>query len=110
MPDPEEFDYSIINPGIRDLVKELREVHNFDTCDSGDGVINVEAGMEGALEERHVFIITEVDTMVSETLRLSLLYPDAWVECSWSPSQSANIMILPDGIVLPPGVMYDKED
>jgi hypothetical protein len=104
-----KLDYSTLNPGIRDLVKELREVHGLETCDSGDGVTNVEAGMEGALEERHVFILVELDRMIETTKFLSEDYPDAWVECSWSPGQEANIMIFPDGLVLPPGVSKKKD-
>lgn len=102
------FDYSQLTPGIRDFVRELHQ-HGFATCDSGDGVTNPEAGMEGAMEERHVFMMTTLETMVEETRRLSELYPEAWVELSWSPGQDPNIMILPDGIVLPPGVSSSPE-
>jgi hypothetical protein len=98
------IDYDELNPGIRDLVRELREVHGLNTTDSGDGVTNVEAGMEGALEEKHVFILVQLVDMIETTRTLAKTYPDAWVECSWSPGQSANVMIMPDGLVLPPGV------
>ena len=97
------IDYEDLSPGIRDLVRELREVHELNTTDSGDGS-NFAAGMEGALEERHVFIMVELDEMIEATEWLAETYPDAWVECSYSPGQSPNIMVLPDGIVLPPGV------
>ena len=99
-----QIDYNELNPGIRDLVRELREVHNMNTCDSGDGVTNVEMGMEGAQTERHVYMMVDLKHMVAATEILAKNYPDAWVECSWSPGQSPIIMILPDGLVIPPGV------
>lgn len=105
----DDLDYDSLNPGIRDLVRELREVHGFDTCDSGDGVTNVALGMEGAQTERHVYIVVELDAMIEATEYLAEQYPDAWVECSYSPGQCANIVILPDGIVLPPGVGVREE-
>lgn len=104
----ESINYEDLNPGIRDLVREIREVHGLETTDSGDGVTNVALGMEGALEERHVFIVVELDAMVEATEYLAEQYPDAWVELSWSPGQFPNIMILPDGIVIPPGVSEVK--
>lgn len=99
----EPIDYDIICPGVRDLVKELREVHSMNTTDSGDGS-NHAAGMEGALPERHVFIMIDLEDMIEATKCLAAIYPDAWVEASWSPGQSPNIMIFPDGLVLPDGV------
>lgn len=103
VPAVDEAFYSRLTPGIRDLVKELREAR-FDTCDSGDGVTNVEMGMEGAQEERHIYMMVTLDNMVEETKRLAKLYPDAWVEMSWCPTQEPILMILPDGLVVPPGV------
>lgn len=103
----ELIDYSELSPGIRDLVKELREVHHMGTSDSGDGT-NFANGMEHALEERHVFIVCEVDNMVAKTKYLSEQYPDAWIELSWSPGQSPIIMVLPDGLVVPSGVSEVK--
>lgn len=48
-----KIDYSELNPGIRETVRFLRE-YGFETTDSGDGVTNVEAGMEGAVPYPHV--------------------------------------------------------
>ena len=104
----EELFYSMLTPGIRDLVRELRNA-GFETCDSGDGVTNPELGMEGAMGERHVFMATTLEAMVEDTQRLAEMYPDAWVELSWSPSQDPNIMLLPDGLVIPPGVGIAEE-
>jgi hypothetical protein len=97
---PEPIDYDSICPGVRALVKELREVHGLHTCDSGDGS-NLAAGMEGAFAERHVFINCKVHTMVNISNKLRALYPEAHVECSWSPGGPAIVLFWPDGLVLP---------
>lgn len=91
------FDYDQISPGVRDLVRELREVHGMETTDSGDGS-NLAAGMECALPERHVFMQTHgAEDMVYCARVLARAYPDARVECSWSPGEPAIIMLWPDG-------------
>ena len=56
------FDYDQISLGIRDLVRELREEHQMDTIDSGDGS-NFVGGMECAIPERHVFMEVAVEDM-----------------------------------------------
>jgi len=60
----EELDPAILTPGIRKTVLWLRE-HGFDTTDSGDGVTNVEAGMEDALDIPHVHMVISTRRMVS---------------------------------------------
>lgn len=100
------FNYNILDPGIREFVRELN-TRGFVTTDSGDGVSKPEFAR--VLHERHVFIAIELDAMIEATEFLAETYPDAWVECSYSPGQSPNIMILPDGIVLPPGVGVARE-
>ena len=47
------FDPAAINPGVRRLVALLR-AWGYETTDSGDGVTNVEAGLEGARPYPHV--------------------------------------------------------
>lgn len=49
----EELDYTGIQPTMHRTVRWMRKL-GFHTTDSGDGVTNVEAGMEGALEVPHV--------------------------------------------------------
>lgn len=95
------LDYSELDPGIRDLVKELREKYGMDTCDSGDGVSKPES--DRVFHERHVFVQTTEEAMHRDTKRLALNYPGAWVELSWAPGQVPNILILPDGITPPEG-------
>lgn len=51
------FDYSVIQPAMRQTVRWLRNM-GMNTTDSGDGFTNVEAGMEFALDLPHVFIVT----------------------------------------------------
>lgn len=101
-----ELDYTKLNPGIRDIVRELREVHGMQTTDSGDGT-NFANGMEGAIEERHVYIQVTVDTFFSEGRRLKGLYPEAHIEATWWPaSDTAMLLFFPDGIIIPDG--YEK--
>ena len=62
-----------IQPTMRrtvDLVQRL----GFKTTDSGDGVLNVEAGMEGALSIAHVFAVAGAQNLVDrcDDLRISL--------------------------------------
>ncbi len=92
----EKIDYSIICSGIRDLVRELREVHGIETTDSGDGTHHAE-GMDCAFPERHVFMRVDVGVMIESTEFLGAFYPKAHVECSWSPGEPAIIMLWPDG-------------
>jgi hypothetical protein len=49
----EPLDFSTLNPGIRGIVRLLRAL-GLNTTDSGDGVTNVAAGMEFALDVPHV--------------------------------------------------------
>lgn len=106
----EQINYDEISPGIRDLVRELREVHFMETVDSGDGT-NLDGGMDCALPHRHVFMQVSIDSMIAETVALADAYPEAHVECNWSPGEPACIMIWPDGAPMdnniPPLESYD---
>lgn len=97
------LDYSQLNPGVRTLVRELREQHGFLTTDSGDGT-NLANGMECALEERHVYMQVTAATFFEEGRRLQGLYPDGYVEASWWPeSDTAMLLFFPDGMQVPEG-------
>ena len=97
----EPIDYSTVNPGVRTLVRELREEHGLDTCDSGDGVTNAAAGMECTLPYRHVFMQVPFAEMERSAIGLSFTYPEAHIECTWCPGEvRCIIMLLPDGQVL----------
>lgn len=57
-----DLDYNDIQPRMRPLVRFLRLQLKLDTCDSGDGVENVEAGMECAVDYPHVTcLLSDVD-------------------------------------------------
>lgn len=51
------FNILNVQPTMRATVTWLRTM-DFTTTDSGDGVTNVEAGMEGALTIPHVFMVS----------------------------------------------------
>jgi len=59
-----------LTPGIVRTVALLQS-WGFDTCDSGDGVTNVEAGMEGARPEPHVVMRVEPWMLTAEAVALS---------------------------------------
>ena len=61
-----------LNPGINEVVSFLRD-NGFDTCDSGDGLTNVNEGMEGALPWPHVHCKISQHTLVSQADKLALL-------------------------------------
>lgn len=110
----DDFDYEQLNPGIRELVKELRDLE-YETTDSGDGT-NHANGMEGAMEERHVVVQLHRDDMVDHTDEIMELlkgrYPKVRIECSWStdePRECATIIIFPDGIIVPDWAQRQRE-
>lgn len=76
-----QIDYEELNPGIRRLVKMLREA-GFETVDSGDGVTNVEAGMEGALKVPHVHCVVSSKLMVQEAHRMLSLFTDVSIDAT----------------------------
>lgn len=80
----EPIDYSELDPGIRDVVRVMREA-GFDTTDSGDGVSKPKDDM-CVLEYPHVFAVTEPARMVPEADRLAALLGPEWdVDVSYSP-------------------------
>lgn len=75
----DDIDYSALTPGIRRTVALLRS-WGFETTDSGDGVTNVQAGMEGAMTRPNVYITVRSDEMIGEADRLLGLLLDIGVE------------------------------
>ncbi len=65
----DDLDYSTLTPGIRRTVALLRSL-GFRTTDSGDGVTNVQAGMEGAMTRPNVYIRVRPERLIAECLRL----------------------------------------
>jgi len=93
-----------IQPTMRRLVAWLNK-HNFPTVDSGDGVTNVEAGMECALDFSNVFIqVKDAERLIIETHRLMTLLKlegvvlddkdGPSVEASYRPTDQVPIIAL----------------
>lgn len=90
-------------PGVREVVRRLRD-EGFDTTDSGDGVANVEAGMEGALPIPHVVMVIPTHEVVSGAERLLELVRSwgvpiggasgALVESTYSPVDGVVLLTL----------------
>jgi hypothetical protein len=95
----DDLNYSNLDPGIRDVVRLLRE-RGFNTTDSGDGVSKVakHGPMDGVLPFPHVVALLDEETMISETKRLGRLALEIgseWhVEMSWSPGGPAVAMLI----------------
>lgn len=87
-----DFDYEAINPGVRRLVRFLRE-HGFETCDSGDGVTR-EFECDPGFPYVHMRV--NAGDMVDLSVRLhNLLLPfvDFHPECKTEDEQMAAPMI-----------------
>ena len=102
MPIPVDLD--AVQPTLHRLVSWLNE-HDFRTTDSGDGVTNVEAGMECALDFAHVFIEAgEAPRLVPEADRLKALLEvegitlddqeGPYIEASYRPTDKVPIVAL----------------
>lgn len=93
------LDYNLIQPRMRQTVRWLRSM-GFDTCDSGDGVTNVEAGMEDALEMPHVMMTVKKANMIYEADRLYHACLETKIhgkiEASYDPEDESAIIILYD--------------
>ena len=89
---------SAIQPAMRGLVDWLND-NGFRTTDSGDGVTNVAAGMEGALPFPHVVIRTEPQYMVREAKRLLSTLEEDHIAVYGVPGRSIEATFSPvDGV------------
>ncbi len=90
-----------IQPTMARTVAWLRHA-GFDTCDSGDGVANVEAGMECAIPEAHVFCRVAPELLVAEAGRLHALVaaavPAVHVEATYSPDDGGSALLCLFGV------------
>lgn len=77
-----------LDPGVRRLVAFLRK-HNFDTCDSGDGVSKPEDERSFG-DVAHVVMRVEVDKLVSESHRLYKLMQNVCPDQDWEVGASYN--------------------
>lgn len=94
------FSINQIQIGMRDTVLWVRSL-GFNTTDSGDGVTNVEAGMEGAMDIPHVFMPIASDGMAyGEADRLWEAvcekglgdHPDVDIQLSYSPKDGVSTL------------------
>ena len=94
-----EIDYISISPGIVGLVRAMREVHGYETCDSCDGS-NYKKGMDCALKERHVFMyFADRQAAGDACTKLSLLYPASLVEITDQDDEPGDyVFFWPDGV------------
>jgi len=65
----DDLDYSTLTLGIRRTVALVRS-WGFETTDSGDGVTNIQAGMEGAMTVPNVYITVLPSCLIAEADRL----------------------------------------
>lgn len=100
-----DINYDEIDPGIRGLVRKLRE-KGFETVDSGDGVSKL-GEMEDALPFPHVAMLSTPGELVSEADRLmvclaewgvsfepALPLTDPQVEASYSPVDGHAVLMI----------------
>lgn len=78
------IDYSEMDPGIREVVRRLREA-GFNTCDSGDG--RSKPDNERALDEPHVFALCKPEDIILESRRLHI------VVSSWGVSKDVEWVV-----------------
>lgn len=98
-----------ISPGVRDLVTKLQKL-GYTTTDSGDGS-NYAEGMECALPYRHVFgTLPEDSNLIEEANKLQEHFPEARIEVSYSPEESAIFMVFPDGYKIPEDLVFPSEE
>ena len=95
-----EIDPALIQPTMRRVVWWLRSL-DFETTDSGDGVTNGRAGMEGTIEFPHVFCevdpnlgVTEARRLLMECKRAGLPLETLRVEFSYNPGDEVGLVAL----------------
>lgn len=98
------IDLEKIQPKMRPVVEFLNQ-NGFKTTDSGDGVTNVEAGMEGAMNFPHVVVnlgeTLLIPELVASVKRLTALmqtqnfgFGDGDIEVSYSVTTGLALVII----------------
>lgn len=107
-----DFDYEMLDAGIRDTVRWLHDC-GFETCDSGDGRLEgVKANMEGALDLPHVVVVspnpllmTRLADAVMKFAKDDGLWTDgSYVEASYNP-QDGVALVFVGNVVVRPGMV-----
>lgn len=95
MPDP-----TAIQPTMKTLV-EFLNARGFHTTDSGDGKLNVEAGMEGAIPIPHVVVLTSHQKLIAMADELHMLIvplvkdpTQVHIEATYSPDDTKSTIML----------------
>ncbi len=94
-------DYTDIQANVRELVEYLNN-HGHITTDSGDGKINVDAGMEGAMAYLHVVVKSTPDRVIKESneikflLGLKHVWMDYFIQANYSPDDAIATIIIID--------------
>lgn len=79
------MDYGQLDPGIRELVRDLRS-RGFETTDSGDGVSK--PASERVFEVPHVACAVDPSSLLAEADRLIAALPEGWrVEATYFPER-----------------------
>jgi hypothetical protein len=93
------FDYTKLDPGIRETVRLVHEM-GFRTTDSGDGVTKL-ADMECALDFPHVVIAASKTSLVKDAEKLhrelekcGLAFMSINIEAVWHPIPRVAIIML----------------
>lgn len=97
-----------INPGIRKTVAWLQSL-GYETTDSGDGITNVEAKMEGVLAFAHVMIKVDPDNLIyfagvlaneiEQNLGLKVVpisndWQDICIQATYDPADNSAMIML----------------
>ncbi len=61
-----------IQPAMQEIVDFIND-NGYVTTDSGDGITNVEAGMEGAMPFPHVVVRSSKENLISDADSLSII-------------------------------------
>lgn len=87
----DEFNYDQLDPGIRDLVRKLRE-SGFETTDSGDGVSKPAVARN--FDFPHVFAVVSPNHMVRLSHMMASLLPANWlVEATYSTKDKVGLLM-----------------
>jgi len=112
------LDYALLDPGIKETVRFLRQL-GFRTTDSGDGVTKPSEGDTGALTFPHVFMMVEPKKAHQEADRLKwvldkhgLLFGEVLIEATYLPIDKLAILMvnfLDDAKLLKRGIPSEEE-
>jgi hypothetical protein len=99
-PMTEQLDLSQVQPAMRRTVALVRSM-GLETTDSGDGVTNVLAGMEHALDVAHVHCVVDPEDMIERSRELLCVVTDhveslegVHIQATYSPLDGVATLLL----------------